>query len=370
MAKSQIPKKVIVVTGSSGGHIFPALSFLESLKLADKNIEAVLVLPRRSLIKVNLPGSISVKYSSVTTVTSRFSRSNLKAVYNFIKGLAESLILTASFKPDITVGFGSLNSVPFILWAWLFRQKTIIHEQNVIPGKANKLLSKFADKIAISFAETTNYLTACPQNLTFTGNPLRKSLCIIEKKQALDFFGLDSGKFTIIISGGSQGSSRINEGFLGALRNIADKTKLQVIHLTGEKDFGGLEVAYQAIDIRVKLFSFLEKMQYAYSAADLAITRAGAMTISELIYFNLPAILVPYPFAEEHQLANARVLESGGCAIVINDRDFNSAQINNYIVDFLIQPAKIENMRSGFIQMRKSDANQALVKEVLTLTGI
>jgi UDP-N-acetylglucosamine--N-acetylmuramyl-(pentapeptide) pyrophosphoryl-undecaprenol N-acetylglucosamine transferase len=150
------------------------------------------------------------------------------------------------------------------------------------------------------------------------------------------------------------------------LREI-DRSRVQVIHLSGEKDFADLEALYRGVNVEVKLFSFLENMEYAYSASDLAFTRAGAMTISELVFFNLPAVIIPYPYAKAHQSANARVLQVRSCAIIINDRDFTGSEAARIIKEFQGYPGKIQGMRSGFKDLYKDNADYALAQEALDL---
>jgi len=150
-----------------------------------------------------------------------------------------------------------------------------------------------------------------------TGNPLRKSVALLDKNKALEFFGFSREKFYNIGYGGSQGSHRINEEFLKAVSLLKDKTSVQIIHLTGISDYESLNKGYKNLNIKFALFSFFDAMQYAYSISDLVISRAGATTIAEIMLFKLPAILVPYPYAYKHQYNNARVLEEKGCGIIM-----------------------------------------------------
>jgi UDP-N-acetylglucosamine--N-acetylmuramyl-(pentapeptide) pyrophosphoryl-undecaprenol N-acetylglucosamine transferase len=363
--KSRSNLKILVVTGSTGGHIFPAVSFIESLKVKDPGVNVILVIPKRS-IKYVIPPEIPVRYISITNINRGLTVSNFKSLFNFLKGGAESLILVATFKPDVAVGFGSISSFWVIFWSWIFRIKVLIHEQNVLPGEASKLLSNFADKIAISFPESRAYFKGREDKVSLTGNPLRRSLRRIDKGEARGFFGLGRDKFTVLVCGGSQGSAHINHSFVEGLREI-DRSRVQVIHLSGEKDFADLEALYRGVNVEVKLFSFLENMEYAYSASDLAFTRAGAMTISELVFFNLPAVIIPYPYAKAHQSANARVLQVRSCAIIINDRDFTGSEAARIIKEFQGYPGKIQGMRSGFKDLYKDNADYALAQEALDL---
>ncbi len=358
--------RILVAAGSSGGHIFPAVSFLEALKERYAQAQALLVLPERSRKRGITVNNLKVKYISICPLKPSLSRVFLFVLRQFIKGSLESLFILIKFEPDIVVGFGGLECVPLVSFAWFFRIKTLIHEQNVIPGKANRLLSKFVDKTAISFEETRNYLRVSQDSVVFTGNPVRKELRIKrDRLDALNFFGFDEEKFNVLVMGGSQGSHKINACFLKVISALTDKSKIQVIHISGSRDYALLSDSYKGINIKVKLFSFLSQMQCAYSACDLVISRAGATTISELIYFGVPAILVPYPFASKHQAANARVLEKIGSAIVIDEGQLEAVALKDMLSEFINNPDKLKAMRSRYDCVSRISAHEALVNAVM-----
>lgn len=362
--------KVLVVTGASGGHIFPALGFIDTLKNRDKEIEALLVLPR-SCLKLAANRALhlvyKVNYISICPVKLSIGLKNIIAVFNFLKGSLESLFIILKFRPDIVVGFGSLTSIAMVMLAWLCRIKTLIHEQNVLPGRANRLLVKFTDRIAISFPDTKDYLRISQDKIVFTGNPVRKGLRRINKEEAFGFFGFSPDKFTVLAMGGSLGSHRINKSFFGAVSTIADKSGFQVIHISGPGDYALLYNSYKDLGLEFKLFAFLEQMHYAYSICDLAVSRGGATTIAELINFGLPAIIVPYPYAYSHQHSNARVLEKKGCAIVIKDSQLDADTLRETLDGIMHNPDKIRLMRSRYEEFIKVNANDLLVDAALSL---
>jgi UDP-N-acetylglucosamine--N-acetylmuramyl-(pentapeptide) pyrophosphoryl-undecaprenol N-acetylglucosamine transferase len=361
--------KILVVSGSSGGHIFPALSLIKSLKNRHKEIDTLLILPRSSL-KYNLVTNQienKVNYVSIYPIKLSISFKNILAALNFLKGTLQSLFIILKFRPDIVVGFGSLVCIPTLMLAWIFRLKTLIHEQNVVPGRTNRLLAKFTDKIAISFEQTRDYLKVNKDMIALTGNPIRQELKRIDRSQAFNFFGLNDDKFTILVMGGSMGSNRINTCFFNAVSTISNKFRFQIIHIAGASDYNLLYNSYKDLDLRIKLFTFLKDMQYAYSICDLVVCRAGATTIAELINFNLPAIIVPYPYAYSHQLSNAKVLEKKGCAVVIKDSDLGANILKEILDDFMNNPNRLALMRSGYGDFLKADADDLLADEVLSL---
>jgi len=360
--------KILAVTGASGGHIFPTLGFLDKLNSKYKNIEALLVLSRKNITHSIKNPQYRVDYISISSIKPGFNSKNFIAVLRFFKGSWESLIILLTFRPDVVVGFGSLVCVPMILFAWLLGMKTLIHEQNVIPGRANSFLAKFTDKIAVSFAETRDYLKDYKRKVVLTGNPMRKELIRIDKKKALDFFGFNNDKFTILVMGGSQSSQRINFGFLQAVSAMPDKSGFQIIHLAGRKDYDLLKNSYEGLNIGLRLFDFLEPMQYAYSACDLVVSRAGATTIAEIIFFGLPAIIIPYPFAYKHQMANAKVLSTMGPGIIIQDDELGSDMLNKNIKELISNPVRIKAMRSRYDDIPRMNADDSLVEAVVSFS--
>ncbi len=359
--------KILAVAGASGGHIYPALAFLERLSRESEKTEALLVLPSRS-IKADF-GSCNypIRYISSGRVSFSLNRRSISAFINFLKGGWEGFCIFSKFNPDIVVGFGSIDSIPLVMLAWFFRVKTIIHEQNLLPGKANRFLAKFVDKVAISYPVSGKYFGLSESKIIFTGNPIRSGLSKIGKDEALGFFGLNKDRFTILVMGGSQGSERINTVILEAAKMIKDKEKLQVIHLFGKQDYSAAISSYERLGIKAKAYGFFEAMKFAYSAADLAITRAGATTISELIYYKIPSIISPYPYAYEHQLENAKILERAGCGIIIKDGEFLAGRLKGIIDDFISDPNKIVTMRLGYAGIAEVDAAGELVKVLSSL---
>ncbi len=361
--------KILVVSGASGGHIFPALSFLEALEERYKEAQAFLVLPERSKkVFAIADKDIRIRYISTCPLRLKFSRANFQCLIRFLKGSLESLFILIKFGPDIVVGFGGAESIPLVLFAWLFRIKTLIHEQNVIPGKANKLLAKFVDKAAVSFEEAKGRLGISSDRAVWTGNPLRKELRIVKsRQQGLDFFGFKEGKFNVLVTGGSQGSSKINACFLEAVSILPDKSGVQIIHISGMQDYALLADSYKDMGVKIKLFSFLKEMQYAYSICDLIISRAGAATIAELLYFKIPSILIPYPFSYQHQMANALFLEKTGSAVIINDNALTAQVLKDRLSEFILNPDKLKLMRLGFERTFKINAQDALVDAAISI---
>lgn len=355
--------KVLVVCGASGGHIFPALAFIDEIKKTNINIETQLILPIKS-IKTNIDFSdYNVQFIDIVALSKKLNSKNILAFLKFLKGSYNSLIILLKFKPDVVIGFGSLVSIPVILFAWIFRIRTIIHEQNVIPGKANKFMIKFIDKLAISFKETEKYLIEFKNKIVFTGNPIRKDLVAVDKYKALTFFKLNLSKMTILVMGGSQGSHSLNQSFLDLLLKLDKKLPIQFIHLCGLDEYDFTKDQYKRSGFEFKVFSFLKEMNYAYSCADLVISRAGATTVTELIQFRLPAILIPYPFAYAHQVENAKVLDNQKAAVMIEEKNLNL--LENKFSDLISNKQELGKMKIAYENFTMENAAVKLASEVL-----
>jgi UDP-N-acetylglucosamine--N-acetylmuramyl-(pentapeptide) pyrophosphoryl-undecaprenol N-acetylglucosamine transferase len=229
------------------------------------------------------------------------------------------------------------------------------------------VLAKLVDRVAISFAETKDYLGISHERITLTGNPIRKELRIINKEEARKFFGLDKDRFTVLVMGGSQGSQHVNSGALRVFSAFDYMRQLQVIHLAGAKEKLLIENRYNSLGVNARVFTFLSEMEFAYSAADMAVTRAGATTVTELIFFRLPAILVPYPYAYQHQAANARVLEKKGCALIIKDEELEGDVLGLALNSVINNSGLLHSMRQQFYQFPQNDAASLLAKEVVAL---
>jgi UDP-N-acetylglucosamine--N-acetylmuramyl-(pentapeptide) pyrophosphoryl-undecaprenol N-acetylglucosamine transferase len=357
--------KVLIVTGSSGGHIFPALALADSLKNSSQNV--LLVLPEDGS-KNRIPIDFAqIEYIRAAKLSFSLNKKNLLGIYLFLAGAWQALRIIVKFKPSVVVGFGSLNSVSLIFWAWLFRIKTIIHEQNVVCGRANKLLSKLVDKVAVSFSQTSDYLNISGERIVLTGNPLREGLVRLDKKEALNYFKFKEDKFTILIIGGSQGSHRLNAVCFEALSKYQQNNNLQVIHISGTQDFIRLKDSYVCSNLVYKLFDFLVAMQYAYSASDLIICRSGATTIAELQKFRVPALLIPYPFAYAHQLVNAQILKNIGAAEILLDVDLSADKLKEKLQEYFFNNEKLKVMRESYKKLPVLDATAILANEVLNL---
>lgn len=358
--------RVAVVTGASGGHIHPALAFLDACGDTG-GVAALLVLPRLSAAQQQVVerGAYTVRHIAITPF-GRGRRCFVSAL-RLLWGAFQSLRVLWTFRPHIVVAFGTIVSIPLVVFARLSGVKVLLHEQNVLPGRANRLMSFFCDRVAVSFEQTGQYLPAAAGKVVLTGNPLRKGLRRVGKQEALDFFGLGAGKITVAVMGGSQGSRGVNTAFLAALAALCRKRQFEVIHLSGAADLAFVKEAYAKLAVRAAVFAFLEDMQYVYCASDFIVSRSGATSVAEMMFFSTPAILVPYPHACEHQAANAAVLEQAGCAVVVRESADTAKELTRAMDELAGDPARVAAMRSRYVNLPQPEAAAGLLEAALDL---
>ena len=291
-------KRVILTAGGTGGHLFPAQAVADKLQGQSDILFVGGGLNSNRYFDQN---KYPFQEISTSTLSLRHPFKAIKASWSILKGVFQSFIIFKKFKPDLVVGFGSFFTFPLLLAAKIKKIPILLHEQNSLPGKVNRLFARSALLTAITFPETALLIQGKSERVSF---PLRFSPKRVEKKEALEYFGLDFGKRTLLIFGGSQGGSGLNRLFMEAASSLPND--VQIIHFTGNKEVKekALEL-YQKLKLTCVVKEFEVRMDHAWSLADLAFTRAGAATIAELIAWEVPAILIPFPFATDgHQEKN------------------------------------------------------------------
>ena len=350
--------KILVVASHSGGHILPAIAFCQGLKDRDNDTKISFVTTDGQIEKRLLNNNfnpIFFKRKKITILTS----------YSLLVLFFRAWTLLNRLKPNLVVGFGGYLSIPFILCAYLLRIPNFIHEQNMKMGTANRVLAKFSHRIIFSFPNT-RISDKLKNKALILGNPLRKVIKRLSKEEAMRYFDFDINKFTILVTGGSQGSSRINTQFIRVLKGskISDT---QVIHLTGMLDYNRAKEEYKDWGIKYKIYPFFEQMQYAFSACDLVICRAGATMIAEIMALRIPSILIPYPYARLHQLDNADFLISKKAAVLIEDRFLSESILTEKIISLKNSPDKLKQISKALDTINISNAREQMVELAFNL---
>ncbi len=363
--------RILIAAGGSGGHIFPAVALARKLKERNSGIDILFVGSDKAIDK-----SIFVKegfrYSLLSSNKLPY-RISIRTAFFFLRlffDMVKSFFIVASYRPDTVAGFGGYVSVPVSLAAYILRVPVIAHEQNVVPGRANKILFKIARRIAISFRETGSRLGKDAAKVVFTGNPIRATLHKSDRRESLKRHGFDKDLFTMLVMGGSQGAHVLNEKFVQALSMMDSgaRKSLQVIHITGIKDYAWAVREYEKIGLAHRVYSFTDSIEDAYSASDLVVTRSGASAIFEIALFGKPMILVPYPFAMSHQSENARVFTMNGAAIEIDEKDLQAEEFKDRIVNLMNDRDVLGALANGARKMSMPQASDNLADAVFKVS--
>jgi len=276
---------------------------------------------------------------------------------------------------DVVVGMGGYVSVPVVLAALRSRRPVVLHEQNAVPGLANRAFARPARRVALAFAEARRALPRRARTV-LTGNPVRAEILAVATdrewlaKEARAELELDEGKRTIVVFGGSQGALHVNRAFAEALR-VWDRSDLQVVLLTGPAHVEAVRASLPAGGtVTVRVQGFLERMELAYAVADAVVARAGATTIAEIAVSGLPSLLVPYPYATgRHQEANARALQRAGAATMVLDDELDGFVLADRIEWLLSDDHRLRSMGERARAWSKPDAANALARTVLAAGG-
>jgi UDP-N-acetylglucosamine--N-acetylmuramyl-(pentapeptide) pyrophosphoryl-undecaprenol N-acetylglucosamine transferase len=320
----------IFACGGTGGHIFPALSVGEELRRREPRSRILYVCGKKDIESAIFSVARQEQVVPIEIEPLRGGLSFLHPVFlwKLTRGFFQSLSLIRRERPSLVVGFGGYVSFPVIAAAKCCGVPTMIHEQNVLPGKANRLLSTHVDAVALSFPETQKSWRLL-KNVLVTGNPIRSAIERECRPEALSFFGFSKDKKTLLVLGGSQGAESINTLFLGSLAHlpVPVRERLQVLHLCGRMSPRDSDAACRAAGVGGKAFAFFDRMDLAYAAADLCIGRAGATFLAEVRTKNIPVLLVPYPFGDGHQRANAEVYSHLIGARVVEQKELDAPKL-------------------------------------------
>ena len=372
-------KRIIISGGGTGGHIFPAVAIANTLKakLAD-DVEILFVgaegkmemekVPQSGYKIVGLPVAGIQRGLKISSIVK-----NLSLPFKVLNSLLKAKKVIKEFKPDVVVGVGGYASGPVLYAAQSAGVPTLIQEQNSFAGITNKILAKSAKKICVAYEGMGKFF---PQHkILFTGNPVRSDVADagMMKLAAMFHFKLSAEKKTILVIGGSLGARTINESVAGGLDKIKE-AGYQLIWQTGKTFFPKAEELTSPKFKsngwgEAKAFEFIKEMHLAYGAADVVISRAGALSISELCLVGKPVVLVPSPnVAEDHQTQNALALVNKGAAILVKDAEARETLIDQ-VLQLLADEKKQEQLKENIVKLGRKDAADKIAEEVIKLIG-
>lgn len=365
--------KYLIAGGGTGGHIYPALAIAKEIKDKYSDAEILYVGTETGLEAEIVPREgYDFKTIRVKGMPRKLNKKSLIAAKELLHGLNDSKRILKDFKPDIVIGTGGYVCGPVVYMASKLKIPTMIHEQNAFPGITNKILSRYVDKVAITFDEAKKYFKH-PEKVINTGNPIRSEILNIDKKSAYQELKLQAGKPLILSFGGSGGQKKLNDSILGFIETNLDNHNIQLIHVTGNRLYDDFmeEVKNKNILIpkNIRILPYLYKIPEALNIASLVITSAGAITLAEIAAVGVASILIPKGYtAENHQEYNAIAFQDKGASIVILEKDINTDIFNNTVMELLNNKEKLIKMGISSKTMGKYDAGKNILAIIDNLT--
>jgi len=362
--KKMEPKRIIIAGGGTGGHIFPAVAIANAIKAMQPDTLFLFVGAKGKMEMEKVP---QAGYAIEGLDIAGFNRSsmlkNFSLPFKILKSFFQVNSIFKSFKPDSVIGVGGYSTFPVLKYAQQKGIPTFIHESNSFAGKSNILLGKNATQI---FVATSGMEKFFPQNkIIISGNPVRHTISQsnILREDAIRFFGLDPNKKTVLSIGGSLGAKSINEA-IEKKYNLLIENDIQIIWQSG-KPFAEKARIVANKDARIWTSDFIREMDFAYAAADLIVSRSGAMSIAEIETVGKPSILVPYPFAaENHQTVNAQHLVDNNAALMIDDQHAVENLIPE-IINLLKDEEKLERLAHNTKLLVKPNADNLIAKKII-----
>jgi UDP-N-acetylglucosamine--N-acetylmuramyl-(pentapeptide) pyrophosphoryl-undecaprenol N-acetylglucosamine transferase len=363
-----MPFRIIISGGGTGGHIYPAIAIANELKVLSPDCEILFVGAENRMEMQKVPAAgYSIVGLDVVGLQRSLTVKNLKFPLKVFKSLKKAQEIIKNFRPHVCVGVGGYASGPTLFAASLMKIPTLIQEQNSYAGITNKLLSRRAKKICVAYPQMERFFAK--EKIIFTGNPVRKDILDIDDKrfQAIKHFGLEDNKRTLLVIGGSLGAKTINQSIEKWLERILEND-IQVVWQTGKTYFQQAQKTVSALQTsQIKVLEFINQMDLAYSVADVVVSRAGALSISELCLVAKPTIFVPSPnVSEDHQTKNAQVLVQNEAALMVSDahaQDFLVGDALHLLRDTELQKKLSENIK----KFARPQASYDIARQVLEL---
>jgi UDP-N-acetylglucosamine--N-acetylmuramyl-(pentapeptide) pyrophosphoryl-undecaprenol N-acetylglucosamine transferase len=349
--------KVLIAGGGTGGHLFPGMALAEQFRLREPAGEILFVgtdnpleistLSKKGFDHVGIPAQ-GLKGRGVWR--------QIRSLAKIPKAFWRAVGIIRRFDPDIIIGVGGYASGPVALAARLMGKKLVIHEQNLIPGLTNRILGRFSHRVFITFPD--NLAIFKTSKTVVTGNPVRQELLTVKTTERT------TGRFTVLVLGGSQGAHAINCAVVEALDHLKEPAQMRFIHQTGPRDASWVASAYERHRIEATVAPFFQDMASIYRSAALVICRAGATTIAELTALGKAAIFVPFPFAaSNHQEQNARYVADSGGGEVVLEQDLNGGLLAERIDHYRSNPKALQAMSIGAETLGRRNAAELIVDE-------
>lgn len=362
------PYRVIISGGGTGGHIFPAIAIANAFRERYPEAHILFVGARGRMEMTRVPeAGYEIVGLWISGLQRRLTLSNLLFPVKLLVSYFRAMMIVKEFKPHVVIGTGGYASGPIMMAATRSKIPTLIQEQNSYAGLANKQVGNRVSKVCVAYEGMEKYFPA--SKIVITGNPVRKDILNVggKRDKALAHFGFDSSSKTLLIIGGSLGARTLNESLLAGIDKLID-AGVQVIWQTGKMYYDTIRTSLEKIDRRrVRLFDFLREMDLAYAAADVVISRSGALAVSELCVAEKPSIFVPSPnVAEDHQTRNAMALVKKEAAVIVTDKDARDTLVDEAL-KLLFDESRAERLRSSIAALARPRATEDIIDEVVKL---
>lgn len=359
--------KILLTGGGTGGHIYPAVAVIQKLK-NDPDIEKIYYIGCPNNMEKGIVEKEGIDFLpiEVSGMPRKFSPAIINWYLKLNKAVQKSISYLHRIKPDVVLGTGGYVSGAVLLACTILRIPFVIHDPDAHPGIVNRFMSPWAKAVTISFDEAKKFLNS--KKIIVNGNPIRMSYNDISKNEARKLLGLNPDRKTLLVMGGSQGAKTINQAILDSAQLLIKEHNIQIIHQTGKKNYE------ECVGKLLKLWPdyaeckkyvikpYFDNMLIPLAAADVAVSRAGSLSISELNINKLPSILVPYPHAAaDHQRYNARAMEQTGASVYLEDKDCNSNNLCKIILNLLNDHDKLLAMQEANQELSKPEATDNLI---------
>jgi UDP-N-acetylglucosamine--N-acetylmuramyl-(pentapeptide) pyrophosphoryl-undecaprenol N-acetylglucosamine transferase len=349
----------VIACGGTGGHLFPGIAVAEVLR--DRGHDVMLLVSEKEIDALALSGRAGFRFEKLPTVglPSPFSPTILGFIQRFYESLSLCRSLYRKFKPQVILGMGGFTSTAPVLAGRMRGISTFIHESNAVPGKANRVTARMVRAVMLGFKECAPFFPKAQTEVT--GTPIRNELKRLERQLAHQKLGLRDDLPTLLVMGGSQGASGINQAIIKSLPFLHG-VPLQVIHLSGARDERLVADNYRRENIPAYVAAFHNRMEEAYSAADLLVARAGAASLAEFATFSLPGILIPFPYAaDDHQTRNAEIYARAQAAILLKESELSGELLARKIRELIENPEQIRQMSANCSHLAPKNAAGLMV---------
>ncbi len=353
--------KVIMTGGGTGGHIYPAIAIADKIRRKHPDADILFVGTERGMEKDLVPkNGYDIRYITVSGFHRKKPWKNVKTAMDLLKGNRQAGKIIREFKPDLVIGTGGYVCGPVVRAAHKSGIRAYIHEQNAFPGVTNKLLEKYADKVFISFPESKEYFR--DQNkLVVTGNPIRKNFLLCGMSRSREKMGIKPSEFVILCFGGSLGAGKINSTMIRVIEAVSVMPDTRLYFITGrnyyEKVLSSLKEKEIGLSENINVMEYADNMHEYLSAADLVISRAGALTVSEITACGKASVLIPSPnVTGNHQYFNARVVADKGGAIILEEKDLTDEKLLGTILRLKNNREALNGMSDASAGVGRMDA--------------